>query len=103
MTNVSMICDWLEDRSIEDEELVLIPAEQDDSIMARNQDFDHLAGVFLASSLAGANFAEFCTRVEETLQAYDGKEIASAEALWRIRHTLDLMKEYNARLWGQVD
>ena len=70
--------------------------------MARNQDLNHLAGVFLASSLAGANVTEFCARVDEILQAYDGEEISSTEALWRIRQTLDLMKEYNARLWRQV-
>jgi hypothetical protein len=61
-----------------------------------------MAGVFLASSLAGANVTEFCTRVEETLRAYDGNEISSTEALSRIRQTLDLMNEYNARLWRQV-
>ena len=71
--------------------------------MARNQYSDRLAGVFLASSLAGANFAEFHTQVEEILQAYDNDEITATEALSYIRQTRDLMKEYNARLWGQVD
>lgn len=71
--------------------------------MAQNQHFDRLAGVFLASSLAGANFAEFHSQVEEILQIYDDDEISAAEALLHIRRTRDLMKEYNARLWGQVD
>ena len=71
--------------------------------MARNRHFDRLAGVFLASSLAGANFAEFHAQVEEMLQAYDDDEISATEALSYIRQTRDLMKEYNARLWGQID
>lgn len=70
--------------------------------MALHQNPDHMAGVFLASSLAGANVTEFCTCVEEILRAYDGDEISSTEALWHIRQTLDLMKEYNARLWQQI-
>ena len=68
--------------------------------MAQNQHFDRLAGVFLASSLAGANFAEFHGQVEEVLQAYDDDEISATEALSQIRQTRDLMKEYNVRPWG---
>ena len=70
--------------------------------MASNRDLDQLAAVILASSLRDANVTEFCTGVEETLRAYDGNEISSTEALWRIRQMLDLMNEYNARLWRQV-
>ena len=70
--------------------------------MAHSQHVDSLAGAFLANSLVDANFTEFCERVEEMLYAHERGEIASTDALRRIGQALDMMREYNYRLWRQV-